>query len=198
MKAIRNTWVIGKREFISYFTSPIAYFFIIIYLATSALFTFQIGKLFEFNEASMRSFFEYQPWLLLVFIPAIGMRVWAEERKSGSIELLFTMPVTATQAIVGKYLASWAFFAVALALTSPIAWTVMWLGDPDLGVMFSGYLGCILLAGICLAISSFTSALGILARCASPILACHFSNGPSKGSSAFSSNARGGWTARTR
>jgi ABC-2 type transport system permease protein len=159
MQAIRNTWVISKREFLSYFNSPIAYLFIIIYLGTSAFFTFQFGSFFAANQASMQSFFFWQPWLFLVFIPAIGMRLWAEERRSGSIELVFTMPLTSSQVIIGKFLAAWLFIALTLVLTFPIPWTIIWLGDPDNGTLIGGYLGCLLIAGIFLAISSFTSSL---------------------------------------
>jgi len=159
MKQLRNTWVVAKRELASYFTSPLAYIFIIIFLVLAGFFTFNVGSFFDTNSASLGVFFQWHPWLYLFLVPAIGMRSWAEERRSGTIELLLTMPINASQAIIGKFLAAWIVLAVALALTFPMIITVNYLGDPDNGVIISGYLGSFLLAGAYLAISNMTSAM---------------------------------------
>jgi ABC-2 type transport system permease protein len=148
-----------KREFLGYFRSPVAYVFIVIFLLASVGSTFFIGNLYESNQASLEPFFAYLPWLFLIFVPAVGMRLWAEERRSGTIELLFTLPVTMTEAVLAKFLAGWAFLAAALALTFPLWITVNYLGSPDNGVILAGYLGCLLMAGAYLSISCFTSAL---------------------------------------
>ena len=152
-------WTIAKRELASYFTSPVAYVFLVIFLLLTGFFTFTAGSFFERGEASLAAFFGWHPWLYLVLVPAVGMRLWAEERRSGTLELLLTMPVTTWQAIVAKFLASWAFLAVALALTFPAVITVNVLGDPDNGMIVAGYLGSFLLAGAYLAISCMTSAM---------------------------------------
>jgi ABC-2 type transport system permease protein len=158
-----NHWaVIGtvaKRELSAYFESPVAYVFLVIFLLLAGFFTFTFGGFFERGEASLAALFNWLPWLFLFLVPAVGMRLWSEERRLGTIELLLTMPVSAWQAILGKFLASWAFLIIALALTFPIVITVNWLGDPDNGVIASGYIGAGLLAGAYLAISSMTSAL---------------------------------------
>jgi len=156
MRAIR---VIAKRELASYFSSPVAYIFLVIFLLLTGFFTFTAGSFFERGEASLAAFFGWHPWLYLVLVPAVGMRLWAEERRSGTMELLLTMPVTPWEAIVAKFLASWIFLAVALALTFPAVVTVNVLGDPDNGVIFAGYLGSLFLAGAYLAISCMTSAM---------------------------------------
>jgi ABC-2 type transport system permease protein len=156
MRVIRT---IVKRELASYFTSPIAYVFLVIFLLMTGFFTFTAGNFFERGEASLASFFGWHPWLYLVLVPAVGMRVWAEERRSGTLELLLTMPVATWQAIIAKFLASWIFLAVALALTFPAVLTVNVLGDPDNGVIAAGYLGSFLLAGAYLAIACMTSAM---------------------------------------
>jgi len=156
MKAV---WIIAKRELGSYFGSPVAYVFLVIFLLLTGFFTFTAGNFFERGEASLAAFFGWHPWLYLVLVPAVGMRLWAEERRAGTLELLFTMPITPWQAIVAKFLASWAFLGVALALTFPTIVTVNVLGDPDNGVIFAGYLGSFLLAGAYLAISCMTSAM---------------------------------------
>jgi len=150
---------IAKRELSAYFESPVAYVFLVIFLLLAGFFTFTFGGFFERGEASLAALFTWLPWLFLFLVPAVGMRLWSEERRLGTIELLLTMPVAAWQAILGKFLASWAFLIIALALTFPIAITVNWLGDPDNGVIASGYIGAALLAGAYLAISSMTSAL---------------------------------------
>ena len=156
---MKHIWVIAKRELGSYFTSPVAYIFLVIFLLLTGFFTFTAGQFFERGEASLGSFFGWHPWLYLVLVPAVGMRLWAEERRAGTLELLMTMPVTPWQAIVGKFLASWIFLAVAIALTFPVAVTVNVLGDPDNGVIAAGYLGSLLLAGAYLAVTCMTSAM---------------------------------------
>jgi ABC-2 type transport system permease protein len=148
-----------KREFFGYFRSPVAYVFIVIFLLASVGCTFFLGGLYESDQASLDSFFNYLPWLFLVFVPAVGMRLWAEERRSGTIEILFTLPVTMTEAVLSKFLAGWAFLAVTLALTFPLWLTVNFLGHPDNGVIFAGYIGSLLMAGAYLSVSCFTSAL---------------------------------------
>jgi ABC-2 type transport system permease protein len=152
-------WTITKRELGAYFQSPVAYVFLVIFLLLAGVFTFTFGGFFERGEASLAAFFNWMPWLFLFLVPAVGMRLWSEERRLGTIELLLTMPVASWQAILGKFLASWLFLAIALALTFPMIVTVNWLGDPDNGVIASGYIGALLLAGAYLALSSMTSAM---------------------------------------
>ena len=159
MNSWANIKTIVKRELGGYFTSPIAYVFLVIYLLLTGFFTFTVGSFFERGEASLVSFFTWHPWLYLFLVPAAGMRLWSEERRLGTMELLLTMPVTTWQAILGKFLASWLFLALALALTFPVVMTVNWLGDPDNGVIFAGYVGSVLLAGAYLAVASMTSAM---------------------------------------
>src|SRR5881398_3731157 len=159
-----NTWAniktITKRELGAYFSSPLAYVFIVIFLLLCGFFTFMVGGFFERGEASLgRPFFDWHPWFYLFLVPAVGMRLWAEERRVGTIELLLTMPITAWQAIVGKFLASWLFLALALFLTFPLVITVNYLGSPDNGVIFCSYVGCLLMAGGYLAVSCLTSAI---------------------------------------
>jgi len=156
----RNILTIARREVGAYFTSPVAYVFIVIYLLLIGFFTFMIGGFFERGEASLKdSFFVWHPWLYLFLVPAVGMRLWAEERRLGTMELLLTMPITTWQAIVGKFVASWAFLGLALFLTFPIAMTVKHLGSPDLGMLFCSYLGSLMMAGAYLAVSTMTSAM---------------------------------------
>lgn len=157
--ALRHITTIAKRELSAYFSSPVAYVFIVIFLLLCGFFTFMVGKFFERGEASLTSFFIWHPWLYLFLVPAVGMRLWSEERRSGTMELLLTMPITPWQAIVGKFLASWLFLAIGLFLTFPLVITVSWLGDPDPGVILCGYLGSFLMAGAYLAVSCMTSAL---------------------------------------
>jgi ABC-2 type transport system permease protein len=159
MGAWANIKAIVKRELGGYFTSPIAYVFLVIFLLLTGFFTFTVGNFFERGEASLVSFFTWHPWLYLFLVPAVGMRLWSEERRLGTMELLLTMPVTPWQAIIGKFLASWLFLALALALTFPVIFTVNWLGDPDNGVIFAGYMGSLFLAGAYLAVSCMTSAM---------------------------------------
>lgn len=151
--------VIARRELASYFESPLAYVFLVIFLLLAGFFTFTFGGFFERGEASLASFFGWMPWLFLFLVPAVGMRLWSEERRLGTIELLLTMPVTTAQAILGKFLASWVFLAIALGLTFPVVITVNILGDPDNGVILAGYAASLLLAGTYLALSCMTSAL---------------------------------------
>lgn len=148
-----------KREFLAYFRSPVAYVFIVIFLLSSIGFMFFIGNFYHTGQASLHPFFIYHPWLYLVLVPAIGMRLWAEERRSGSIELLLTLPVTLAEITLAKFLAAWTFVLVSLSLTFPVVITVNYLGSPDNGVIVAGYLGSLLMAGAYLAISCFTSAL---------------------------------------
>src|ERR1041385_7978445 len=117
---MKPIWTISKRELGAYFPSPVAYVFLVIFLLLAGFFTFTAGSFFERGEASLAAFFGWHPWLYLVLVPAVGMRIWAEERRSGTIELLLTMPVTTGQAIIAKFLASWLFLAVALLLTFPL------------------------------------------------------------------------------
>ena len=159
MSAWANIKAIMKRELGGYFTSPIAYVFLVIFLLLTGFFTFTVGNFFERGEASLVSFFTWHPWLYLFLVPAVGMRLWSEERRLGTLELLLTLPITAWQAIVGKFLASWLFLALALVLTFPVIITVNWLGAPDNGVIAAGYVGSLLLAGAYLAISCMTSAM---------------------------------------
>ena len=147
-----------RRELKSYFATPVAYVFIVIFLVLMGVFTFYIGNFYERGQADLRPFFNFHPWLYLFLVPAISMRLWAEERKSGSIELLMTLPVTPWQAVLGKFLAAWAFTAIALALTFPIWITVNYLGSPDNGAIFTGYVGSLLMAGGFLAIGACVSA----------------------------------------
>src|SRR5258708_21601364 len=152
-------WTITKRELIAYFTSPVAYVVLVIFLLRTGFLTLTAGNFFERGEASLAAFFGWHPWLYLVVVPAIGMRLWAEERRSGTLELLFTMPVATWQAIVAKFLASLLFIAVALLLTFPTVVTVNVLVEPDNGAIFTGYLGSFFLSGAYLAITCITSAM---------------------------------------
>ena len=153
-----NLNVVLKRELASYFATPVAYVFIVIYLIMSAVFTFYLGAFFEREIADLEPFFRFHPWLYLFLVPAIGMRLWAEERKSGTVELLLTLPITATEAVLGKFFAAWLFIGLALVLTFPIWITVNVLGNPDNGVIVAAYLGSWLMAGGFLAISACLSA----------------------------------------
>jgi ABC-2 type transport system permease protein len=156
---MRPVLTIVKRELGAYFSSPVAYVFLVIFLLLTGFFTFTAGSFFERGEASLAAFFGWHPWIYLMVVPAIGMRLWAEERRSGTLELLFTMPISTWQAILGKFLASWLFIGVALLLTFPAVVTVNLLGEPDNGAIFAGYLGSFFLAGTYLAITCMTSAM---------------------------------------
>jgi ABC-2 type transport system permease protein len=159
MRTLGHIVTIAKRELNAYFASPVAYVFIVIFLVLTGFFTFLVSEFFLREQASLMAFFLWHPWLYLFLVPAVGMRLWSEERRLGTIELLLTMPITTWQAIVAKFLASWAFLAIALALTFPLVITVNYLGDPDNGVIFCGYVGSLLLAGGYLAVGCMTSAL---------------------------------------
>jgi ABC-2 type transport system permease protein len=161
VNAWANIRTIAKRELGAYFSSPLAYIFIVIFLLLCGFFAFAVPPtLFDRGQAVLgANFFFWHPWFYLFLVPAVGMRLWAEERRVGTMELLLTMPITSWQAIMGKFLASWLFLAVALLLTFPIVITVNYLGSPDNGVILAGYLGSWLMAGAYLAVSCITSAM---------------------------------------
>lgn len=148
-----------KRELKSYFATPLAYVFLVIFLFFAGYLTFNKQKFFEIRQADMMTFFVNLPLLFIFMVPATAMRLWAEERKVGSVELLFTLPITITQAVLGKFLAAWVFLGIALALTFPMAFTVAYLGDPDGGLIAAGYVGSFLMAGAFLAVGCFFSAM---------------------------------------
>ncbi len=158
---MKPVWAIFKREFAAYFATPLAYVFIVIFLLAMGAFTFYVGRFYDNGLAELTVFFGYHPWLYLFLVPAVGMRLWAEERRVGTVELLLTLPVPIWASVVGKFLAAWAFIGVALLLTFPIWITVNYLGAPDNGAIFTSYVGSFLMAGgylaICAAISASTS-----------------------------------------
>ena len=156
---MRNIRAIAARELKSYFATPVAYVFIVIFLAFTGALAFYVGGFFESGQANLISFFFYHTWLYLLLIPAISMRLWAEERKTGTIELLMTLPVSSSEAVLGKYFAAWLFAGIALALTFPMWITVNILGNPDNGVILASYAGSFVMAGAFLAIGSCVSAL---------------------------------------
>lgn len=156
---MENTIVIFRRELAAYFSTPLAYVFIVIFLALAGAFTFYIGDFFGRGSADLDAFFHFHPWLYLFLIPAVAMRLWAEERKTGTVELLMTLPVSTTEAVLGKFLAAWCFIGIALVLTFPIWITVNYLGNPDNGVIVASYVGSFLMAGAFLAIGGCISAL---------------------------------------
>ena len=156
MRAFR---AILAREFLGYFRTPLAYVFLAVFNAFAVSLAFFVGGFYESNAANLDRFFLYHPWLWAFLAPAAGARLWAEERRQGTLELLLTWPVTVWQAALGKFLAGWLFLATALAATLPMVATVAWLGEPDLGVVASGYLGSLLCGGACLGIASLCSAL---------------------------------------
>lgn len=159
MRCIRNTTTVFAREFKSYFESPVAYVFLVVFLLLIGFLTFSVGSFYERNSADLSPFFFWHPWVYLLLVPAACMGLWAEERRTGTVELLLTMPITMTQAIVGKFLAAWAFISLAIILTFPIVFTTCHLGNPDLGVVFCGYLGSILLAGAYVSTGMLTSSM---------------------------------------
>jgi ABC-2 type transport system permease protein len=156
---MRNTFVILKRELGGYFTTPVAYVFIFVFLSLIGFLTFQLGGFYEREQADLQSFFDFHPWVYLFLVPAVSMRLWAEERRQGTIELLFTLPITLGESVIGKFLAAWLFLGLALVLTFPMWITVNYLGDPDNGVIMAGYLGSFLMAGGYLAIGACISAV---------------------------------------
>ena len=149
---------IFKRELASYFATPLAYVFIVIFLIVSGVFTFNIGGFYETGQADLQVFFNFHPWLYLFFVPAIAMRLWAEEMRSGTVELLLTLPIKLSEAVLGKFLAAWVFIGIALLLTTPLWVTVNYLGEPDNGIIFASYLGSWLMSGAFLAVGSCMSA----------------------------------------
>lgn len=151
-------FAVMKREFYSYFASPLALIFLTVFLMLNGFFTFKLGGFYEQGQADLRPFFIWHPWLYLFIVPAISMRLWAEERKTGTVELLFTLPVTLFQAMAGKFVAAWVFMGLALLLTFPIVLTAAYLGDPDMGVIAASYVGSFLMAGAFLAIGTCVSA----------------------------------------
>ncbi len=151
--------VIVRRELASYFATPLAYVFIVIFLVMAGSLAFFLGNFFDRGQADLQPFFTFHPWLYLVLIPALAMRLWAEERKSGTIELLLTLPISMTEAVIGKFLASWVFAGIALLLTAPFWITVNYLGHPDNGVILASYIASFLMAGAFLAIGACLSAL---------------------------------------
>jgi ABC-2 type transport system permease protein len=155
---MRNVLTIFRRELAGYFTTPLAYVFIIIFLVLAGVLTFFLGNFFDRGQADLQPFFSFHPWLYLVLIPALSMRLWAEERKSGTIELFLTLPISMTEAVVGKFLAAWCFAGIALVLTFPFWLTVLFLGHPDNGVILASYIGSWLMAGALLAVGACVSA----------------------------------------
>jgi ABC-2 type transport system permease protein len=152
-----NIFAILKRELNGYFGSPVAYVFIVIFLMLSGFFTFNVSHFFEMGQADLRGFFQWHPWIYLFLVPAVAMKLWAEERRLGTMELLLTLPVTLTQVILGKFLAAWLFIGLALVLTFPLVITTLYLGNPDMGAVFCGYIGSFLMAGAYLSIGIMTS-----------------------------------------
>ena len=152
-------FIVARRELAGYFATPVAYVFIVIFLMMAGALTFTLGGFFARGQADLGPFFTFVPWLFLFLVPALTMRLWAEERRLGTIELLLTLPLPQWQAVVGKFLAAWAFCAIALALTFPLVLTVNYLGRPDNGVIAAGYLGCLLVAGAYLAVGAAMSAM---------------------------------------
>lgn len=159
MDSIRNTKAIIKRELASYFESPVAYVFMVVFLLLIGFLTFFVSRFYESGQADLRGFFFWHPWMFLILVPASAMRLWAEERRAGTIETLLTLPVTVTQVILGKFLAAWIFIGLIVALTFPIVLTTVYLGAPDRGAIIGGYIGSLLLAGAYLSVGMLTSAL---------------------------------------
>jgi len=158
-RTFRNTRAVIKRELAGYFGSPVAYVFIVIFLLLCGFFTFSVSHFYELGQADLRTFFEWHPWLFLFLIPAVAMRLWADEWRTGTIEIMLTLPITLSELVIGKFLAAWLFIGIALALSFPLVLTVIYLGDPDMGAIFSAYLGSFLMAGAYLSVGSMTSSL---------------------------------------
>ncbi len=158
-KSLNNIWAIFKRELSSYFGSPVAYVFIVIFLLLMGFFTFYISHFFEAGQADLAGFFQWHPWIFLFLIPAVAMKLWSEERRLGTIELILTFPVTIAEAIIGKFLAAWIFIGISLLLTFPMVLTTFYLGNPDMGAILCEYLGSFLMAGAYLSVGIMTSSL---------------------------------------
>jgi ABC-2 type transport system permease protein len=161
MRQLTGLRAVFKREFQGYFSSPLGYIFVVIFLVASGYLTLSrdFGRFLELRQASLEPFFSYIPWIFVVLVPAVAMRLWAEERKTGTVELLFTLPVTLEASYLGKFLAGWSFLAFSLLLTAPVVYQVERLGEPDWGVIFTGYLGCLLVAALFLSIGMLFSAI---------------------------------------
>src|SRR5438132_10024926 len=156
---MRNVLTIFRRELSAYFATPLAYVFIVIFLVMAGMMTFFVGNFFERSQADLQSFFTFHPWLYVVLIPALSMRLWAEERRSGTIELFLTLPIRMTEAVIGKFLAAWCFAGIALALTFPFWITVNFLGQPDNGVILASYIASWLMSGAMLAVRACDSVM---------------------------------------
>ena len=155
---MRHTFIIFQREFLGYFSTSVAYVFLVIFLLLLGVLTFYVGNFLERNQADLQSFFFFHPWIYLILMPAIAMRLWSEELKIGTIEILMTLPITVWSIVLGKFLAAWCFAAIALVLTFPLWITVSYLGNPDHGIILAGYLGSLLIAGSYLAMCACLSA----------------------------------------
>jgi len=156
---VKTVKTIFQREFKAYFDSPVAYVFLVAFLVLVGFLTFGVAMFYERRQANLTPFFFWHPWVYLLLVPAATMGLWAEERRTGTIELLLTLPITLTETLVGKFLAAWAFIGIALGLTFPIVLTTAWLGNPDTGAVICGYIGSLLLSGACVAVGVFASAL---------------------------------------
>jgi ABC-2 type transport system permease protein len=156
---MRVMLAIARRELAAYFSTPLAYVFLVVFVASTGVATFYFGNFMERRQADLTPFFDFHPWLYLIFIPAVGMRLWAEEWRQGTSELLMTLPITVWQAVIGKFVAAWIFVGIALALTFPIWISVNYLGSPDNGVILAGYVASFLMAGALVAVTSFASSL---------------------------------------
>jgi ABC-2 type transport system permease protein len=178
-----------KREFLGYFRSPVAYVFLVVFSVASIGLAFFVGGFFKANQATMQGYFTFYPWLFLFLIPAAGMRLWSEEKRTGTVELLFTLPITTLEAVLGKFLAAWAFLTLAILLSLPLAGTVAYLGSPDWGVIASTYLGGILMAGAYLGVCSLTSASSSSAGACSPKCSARSSPSGSSTSSPISASS---------
>ncbi len=159
MNSITRSYIVARRELRSYFATPLAYIFLSVFVLLSGFLTFEMGSFFRREQADLMSFFTFHPWLYLVLMPPLAMRLWAEERQTGTIELLMTLPLTTLDAVLGKFFAAWVFSGLALLATCPIWWTVNYLGEPDNGVILAAYIGSWLMGGSFLALGSFLSAL---------------------------------------
>lgn len=155
---LRGCWIVTQRELAGYFATPLAYIFLVVFLGLTGFVTFELGNFYHRNQADLVPFFSYHPWLYLFLVPAIAMRVWAEERRTGSIELLLTLPLSLRDIVLGKFLAAWLFVGLALLLTFPVWCTVNYLGSPDNGMIVAGYLGSWLMSGAFLSIGCCVSA----------------------------------------